>query len=268
MAATMCYHAHMKTNDSLKKLGLKANEISIYTYLLRTGESSGKKIYRSLNIDKSATYRALTDLQKKGLVYALGQNRNQTFGANDSNSLQKIVKQKQRELKKVESDVANLIDDISEYAKSNYKSKNIQVYEGKEGYKLWSEERLYKENSTIRHFLFQNSIEKYFDNYHEYMDNYIARRVKKGIDMRYIYDNSEMGSDIAITDKKELKESREYSGKSKVNASFSTFGEKCGFYTDDTGKFMGIIIDDPLIAKLLSGVFDQIWENAKTTDRS
>src|SRR5690606_28402751 len=93
---------------SLQKLGLTPNEISIYIYLLKNGDSTGTEIYTDNELDKSSAYEALSNLNAKGLVYTLGQKRNQKFGSIPANKLIEIAEEKEKELKKVKSDINNL----------------------------------------------------------------------------------------------------------------------------------------------------------------
>lgn len=259
---TICYNRFMKINTSIKKLGLTENEINVYSYLLHNGESSGKKIFRSLSMDKAASYRAIKKLKRLKLAYSIGENRNQVFGASDPSILQELVLQKKDEIDEIEKDVDFFIENIQEFVKGTYKTKNIQVYEGNEGFKLWSEERLYKPNSLIRDLNFQPSISKYFDQYDNYIAEYVKRRIEKGIKMRYLYAKEEKGN-LAITNKKILKESRKLKNHISIPASISTFGDRCGFYTSDRGKFIGVLIKDPIITQLFTFVFDQLWDQAE-----
>jgi sugar-specific transcriptional regulator TrmB len=255
----------MNIQKSLEDIGLSSNEITIYTYLLRQGNSSGRNIVIATNLDKSSVYRALSELQKKRLVNSLGEARNQLFQISDTFHLLDLVRKKEEEINEVKKNVESLITDIQAYAKNSYKSLNIHVFEGSTGYKTWLEERLNGNVKLIREIIPQK-YQIHFDNYYEYMDAYITRRKQKGIQLRTLNDSKGKNDHLDRMRKDILKEARNFPGELHFDAALSTFGNKTAFYTDKRGNFMGIILEDVLISRLINSLFDYIWSQSKAVD--
>lgn len=252
----------MKYIMSLQSLGLTENEIKIYAYLLRVGEATGRAVVLSSNLDKSSSYRSLAELEQKGLIYRVGEKRNQKFLPYPADKLLSLQKQKEAEVKKNRRELESFIRDLKAYAKKQYKSSNILIFEGKKGYAAWNDARLYKKGTLIRELTTRRAIEPYVEDYYKYMDEYIGKRVRKKIRMRVLFDASEQNDNIDITSKVLLKESRQLDYQLRLNAIMSTFGTKCGFYSGKDKNAMGIIINDSLITNLINSMFDYMWEHA------
>jgi len=253
----------MRYVESLQALGLTENEIKVYGYLLRVGEASGRAIVLSSNLDKSSVYRSIAELEHKGLIYRIGERRNQKFVPYSHDKLLNLQRQKEEEIQNNRRELEAFINDLQTYAKKQYKSSNVLIFEGAEGYVAWNDARLYKKGSLIRELTTRRAIEPYVKDYYRYMDDYISKRIKKGISMRVLFDTSEENDRIDITSKKLFKESRQIESKLKLDAIMSTFGTKCGFYSGEDKNAMGIIINDSLIANLINSMFDYMWERAK-----
>lgn len=263
---TTTYNTFMDT-DSLQKLGLTANEVVVYTYLLRRGVSIGREIYIDNELDKSSAYEALINLQNKGLIYTLGQTRNQRFGAISADKLHELVEEKEKEIQKIKSDVSEFVKNIDEVAKQSYKSKNVRVIEGEDGFKQWAFARLEgPNNSIIRELVSYNLHDTFIKDYDEYSREMPKRRVLAGIKMRSLVKKEDtQGSlkSLRISNPKLLKEVRVLPDNFQISSSFATFGNKTSFLRKKDGKFLGVIIEDKLITSLLNSMFDYIWAGSK-----
>lgn len=258
-----CYNQIMKHIDSLEQLGLTKNEVRVYTYLLRVDEAEGSTIKSVLNLDKSSTYRSLRELEGKGLIYRIGESRNQKFVAYPAKRILELQLKQERKLRQNRNEIKQFLGDVKKYAKKNYKSSNIQVYEGSEGYIAWNDARLYKPGSTVREMTTRRAFAHHLTDYYSYMRKYVKKRVYKKIHMRVLFDNSEENDHIDITSDELLKEVRQLNQDLKLDAIMSTFGTKSGFYSGTGKAAMGIIINDTLITNLLCSMYDVLWEKAE-----
>jgi sugar-specific transcriptional regulator TrmB len=262
----------MELEYSLKELDLTSNEVEIYAFLLKKGLSTGPDIFKNLNLDKSSCYEALANLEKKELVYVLGQKRNQRFGAVSAERLLEMVDEKRSKLTKVESNITSFIKDIDAFTQNNYKNQNIQVLSGDNSYQQWTEAKhSSKKGSTIREFLSYSKKKKFIDNFPQYATQTPKDRVKKGINMKSLSgeaDWKEVSKDfpeVYKTSKKLLKELRILPNEPKmsINANFATFDNKTSLLRIEKGEFFGIIIEDYFITDLMNNMFDFIWNFSK-----
>ncbi|MBU0976574.1 MAG: helix-turn-helix domain-containing protein [Patescibacteria group bacterium] len=253
----------MSINKSLENLNLTRNEIEIYTFLLRNGKSIGSNLVTLTNIDKGSVYRALKSLIKKGIITATGKTRNQVFIPQEPEILLKIIKSKENEFNRTKQDINRFIQDVDKYAKENYKSEHIKVYEGHTGYKLWLEQRLKGSVDIIREIAPLRHIQIHFKDYYKFMEKHIRERVQKGIKLHVLIDLSEEFDHIDRTKDKFLKEARKLDTRLKLDAVFTTFGDRTGFFSNKDNKFIGIIIEDKFITSMLSSLYDFLWNQAK-----
>lgn len=254
----------MDISKSLKDIGFTQNEIDIYSYILKNDLVLGSEVHKKLSINKSSFYRALKNLQKKGLVLAQGETRNQKFKTTPIANLLDLQKQKEVEVKQAKVDIKNFIEDINEYTKNSFKSNNVKVLEGKSAYYIFMEEMLKGKVDVIRDlsvghvktFGFAGSQEKYYG----FMKTYIKRRVSKGIKIRILYDFSNVGPDkLDRTSSDNLKEARRFRGKLNLECFMNTFGDRVGFFTEKAGDFWCIIIKDRIITNCMNSLFDVLW---------
>lgn len=259
----------INNTNSLEKLGLTINEITIYTYLLRKGVSSGKEIYQDTELDKSSAYEALANLQNKQLIYVIGQTRNQKFGPVSPEKLEELIHHKQQELDQVKTDVNTFISSIDEIAKQSYKNKNIRIFDGDQGFLNWSRARLEGPNNTlIRTLGSYNLHAQYIKNYDtEYSQEQVKLRLAKGIPIKALVKKEDLktrNTSLNKTDPKLLKEVRLLPDDFELVASLATFGHNTSFLRRKENQFFGLVIDDKLITALVNSLFDQIWANCKS----
>lgn len=257
----------MKNIDqALQILGLTPNEAAIYTYLIRGGIRDGVEVYRDCQIDKSSCYRSLKDLIQKGLVYSIGETRNQKFGAYPTNSLKEFQVKKQKEIEQVGEQIEIFTKDLESYIKDNYQSQRITLFAGKDGYINWMNSRLSDKVDIIRESLSHDyGIDGYAGekNYYIQMPSYVERRVAKKIVMRTLANGGEQLDYIDRTRKDILKEVRRLHVTIEKPAGFSTWGDNLGLITRDKGGFLGIVVKDQLLTKMMNGMFDFMWSTAE-----
>ncbi len=243
--------------ESLEKLGLTRNEVTVYKYLLRKGVSSGAQIWGENSLDKSSAYRAIGQLQEKRLIYAIGETRNQKFAAYPVEALKELHTKVEKSLTAVKDDIEKFVEDINEYAKENYKSSRIQLYEGDEGYKLFSKQRLEGHVEVIRQ-LGAGAAE--FEGYNDFIKGFIQERVKRKIPIRLLFGAGLVRhSKKILTDTFLLKEARQVSAVFDTSATLVTHGDMISLYTKEDGQFMGLVIKDRFITRLFNSMFDALW---------
>ncbi|MFH1711336.1 MAG: helix-turn-helix domain-containing protein [Nanoarchaeota archaeon] len=113
---------------ALKELGLTDNEIAIYLFLLKVGESTSGPIIKETGIVNSRVYESLNSLTEKGFVSYNIQKNGKHFQATNPKILLEKEEERKDKLKKL---IPELIS-ISNLAETK---TNTAVYEGYEGFK-------------------------------------------------------------------------------------------------------------------------------------
>jgi len=140
----MFYNNKMQANiDNLQKTGLPKNEATIYLELLKQGELSANHLAKKIGMDRTLTYTVLNNLIEKGLVsYTKKQNKKFFMAENPKHLLNPIKKQ--------ETLIKNLIPELSKIKKQKDSGYEINVYEGKDGFRTMI--RKIKENKKYCSF--------------------------------------------------------------------------------------------------------------------
>lgn len=255
----------MDISASLQKLGLNTTESAIYLYLAQNGPSYASDLQTALAFQKVPVYRALKELKAGGYIEVLGETRNQRFAALPLAKMLSRYDEQVTELRAARTGLESFMTRLADQQSELYKQNNITIYEGKAGYRLWNEQRLGKDVTIIREWGSDTFLREFFDpaEVHDYMRDYIGRRVKKGIQMRILHDVTEPLVEYDHTDPKMLKETRVAAMPPDKRVFMSTFGTRFGFYTQQQGRYMGVIIDDPMVTQMLTWLFDGMWESGQ-----
>jgi sugar-specific transcriptional regulator TrmB len=248
--------------ESLEKLGLTRNEVTIYKYLLRKGVSTGAQIWAENSLDKSSAYRAIGQLQEKRLIYAIGETRNQKFTAYPVEALIELHNKVEKNLSNVRDDIDKFVVDINEYAKENYKSSRIQLFEGEEGYKLFVKQRLSGHVDLMRQL---GSAVPVTPDYLVTLSDFMKDRVKREIPIRILIgDEVHRIEAIDKSDLSALKETRQVKGMLSKEVGIVTHGDSVSIFTREDGKFLGLVIKDRLITSAFNMMYDILWNSGKS----
>lgn len=254
----------MKMQSALKELGLNANEAAVYLFLVQNGARYATQIQAALGMDKVPVYRALSALKDKEYVHSIGETRNQQFAARPIQKLLAKYDQRAEQLAAARLDIETFVRNLADKQHELYKENKIQVFEGTEGYRLWNEERLRGRVDTIREFGQNIFLEEFFSpaEFDEYMRAYIKRRVAKGIRIMSMGDARRL-RDFDASAPALLKEQRVVNTPENMDIFMSTFGSRFGFYTRQGGRYLGIIIDDSMLAMMITMFFDAMWDKGQ-----
>ena len=169
--------------EVLKKVGLSTNEIKVYLALLKLGENLASKISNETNLNRSLVYKILEDLIKEGFVgYVIKENR-KYFNATSPNKLIDIIKDNEREIKKILPDLLNL-------KRPTEKTPEVEIYSGKKGMETMLEDVL-RSNKEILVLGAKSDFSKQLIYYHP---TWHKRRVKSKINLKVLF---EYGQEIA-----------------------------------------------------------------------
>jgi len=115
-------------NKTLQELGLTSNEIKIYLFLLKFGETTTGSIIKETGISNSRVYESLNNLIRKGLAGYNIQKDGKHFSAQDPKALMELEEQRKQ---KIES----LVPQLSGLMSNKDVETKTAVYEGFDGFK-------------------------------------------------------------------------------------------------------------------------------------
>lgn len=96
----------------LKKLGFSDKSAQIYLALLRLGPSSVRALALECGLNRGTTYDALKWLKEQGVVNYYHQDTKQTFVAEEPEKLHVMVKEQEKELKKIAEKLEKIVPEL------------------------------------------------------------------------------------------------------------------------------------------------------------
>lgn len=246
-----------KIIDKLSEIGIEEKPARIYIATLESGGGLASEIAQKANIERTHTYHLLEQLIHQGLVYRSERGNRLIFVAQSPKKIEQMISTR--------LDLArNLIPELLSLESSDVVRPRMKVYEGIEGIKQLFEATLDlpKGSETLAYSSYKLD-SQYLS---QYIENYIPRRVKKGIVQRCIIDYSPESLELAKRDRVELRQSRlidyeKFPFKNQINI----FGNKImiASYKD----LMGVIIESKEIADTQRAIFELAWIGAGQTQR-
>lgn len=257
----------MSDNNVLENLGLTPNESKVYQYLLsKQSVQSASDIITALSLDKVSTYRALKSLEQQNLLNVSGEKRTQRYQISTTQNLYKKYEEKVQGLTSLRSQLDQLITNATSQQYDFYLNNKIKIYKGLSGYKQWMHERL-KNTSSIQEFGDSGLLKEMFDDVKEmdeYILSYINKRVEQKISVQSLLSRPKQLMRFDKTNKKLLKEQKIIPALDEFSGFMSVFGDSFGFYTKQGGEYLGVILNDPLLAGMMKVLFNTLWIQGET----
>lgn len=201
------YNQFMIKSDSplyknLISIGFSEKETGVYLALLELGKRTVSAIARKAAVNRTTVYDILDSLVSKGVVSVSGKEPFQEFVAESPDKILDFVRteisNKQAELKQAEEIVPQLksMHNVSD-------RPQVRFYEGSEGLEQVYEDTL-TSHETIRAYA---NVEDTHSILTGYFPKYYKRRAAKGIKIRAIFPDNELGRERKSFDKEESRES-------------------------------------------------------------
>lgn len=177
----------------LEEIGLTKTEIKLYLALLELGQSTTTSVIKKSEVPASKVYEFLNRLIKKGLVSYVIKSNKKYFSASPPESLMSFLKEKKEKISEQEKQISILIPQLNQ-TKNKEDRIGAEVYEGLKGIKSIYEKILASLKKGETQYVLgapkqaNEKIEGYLLEWHK-------RRIKKGINCKYIYnsDSKEYG---------------------------------------------------------------------------
>lgn len=120
----------MELNEKLQQAGLTGNESKVYLELHKHGELSANQIAKNIGMDRTLTYTVLNHLIEKGQINYVVKKNKKMFSSSSPENLLNPIKSK-------EAVILDLIKQLNEIKTEKQEPVDINVYEGKEGFRTF-----------------------------------------------------------------------------------------------------------------------------------
>lgn len=238
--------------EILEDIGLTRGEIKVYLALLELGESSAGPIKKRTKLQNSVVHLCLGNLIEKGLVSYVEKGKRRFYTATDPEHLIAFLDEKRRRLQKA---LPKLLRKQKEQAK--YK---VNIYEGKKGLKAIHEDIL-RDLKRGEEFFVLGAPKEANEQFEPYFLDFHKRRVKSGIRLKIIY-KKEVKKYAKAREKMKHTEVRFLPDKLTSPMWITVYnGKTILFVVGDI--FLGIVIENNVIAQNFKEYFDLVWRLSK-----
>lgn len=248
----------MKLIPKLQLLGLNQKEAKIYLASLELGEATIQEIAQQARLKRPSLYSIMKNLLKQELIHTLIREKKRKFVAVDPSDLEKIIKRRDEVLKET-------IPELKALSGTSALTKpRMRLYEGLDGVKIVYQDIL-DTKKPIKAF---SGVKRGYEALGEFADEYIQARVKNNIPIKLIAPDDSWGRDHQRKDKKSKRETRLISkDKFPFEMEANIYGNKVNFVGFKKGRLVGVIIENPEIAKTMTSIFDFAWGCIKSERR-
>lgn len=250
-----------KLKESLVALGLPPKEAAVYISLLELGRSTVSQTSRKAGVNRATAYVVLDSLVGKGLVSISGKEPKQEYIAESPDILPSLFKKEQEEARERETRAIELSLQLKSIQKIGDRPQ-VRFYEGMDGIKAVFEDSLTAESGKI---IAYTSIEDQHVSIPNYFPEYYQRRKRKGIFMRAIFPDTNMGKERQGANKNEYRDSvlvpKETYG---IHPAINVYDNK--LMIASFREKLGIIIESEEIADAMKKIFELAWLGAHSLE--
>lgn len=132
----------MAVTETLRKVGLADNEITVYLALLELGSSATGTIIRKSGLHSSRVYECLEKLQAKGLVSHVVKANRKYFEATNPGRLIDYLEERQKQIEEEKSEVKEILPGLIAKQKTTKSVQEASIYSGFKGIKALLENLL------------------------------------------------------------------------------------------------------------------------------
>ncbi len=246
-------------NSILKQLGLDANQILIYEYLLEASASKASIIAKNTPLKRGLVYKTLDELVELQIIEKDDpEGAVSIFTPLHPSALKSLAESKVRQAQNtqnhLDSDIGNL---VSMYNLANNKP-GIEFYEGLSGIQKVINDTL-KSKTTIQTYADMEQIEKYIKKIN---DEYAARRDRLDLRKKVLLVDSDYTHKLLAGYKKTNLDIRFVKDVPHFATVMQIYDNKISYVTLSEKKMTGIIIQDKNIYQMHKALFENMWKFA------
>jgi sugar-specific transcriptional regulator TrmB len=238
--------------EKLKNFGFSGNTAIIYVKLTELGKVRAADLIEGANMHRHLVYRALHELEGRGLVTKTMQNGVAHFTANEPDNLLLEIDQKKKQV----LDIMSLVRDQKTAA-----NREVVFYDGLDGIGKASMLSLEKSDDKISYVLGGNDLTKQ-PVLADYWKEYHTERSKRGIVMKMLFD--------ATTDKEILKnrnaypftEARYLPKEMEIPMWIYIYGKMVVLEIPSGSNPLAIAITSEEMTKTFITYFEHLWKNS------
>lgn len=236
------------------QFGIKAQEAKIYLACLKIGQATVSDIARESGVQRTFIYDLVKNMVENGILSEVEIRGTLHYSALSIDKFKALQEEKINRLESVMPEIRALVKTIGD-------KPRVQFFEGAQGIQIALEDTLKQpQNGLILAFA---TAEGYYSQDQSFINSYLKRRVKKGIQVRAIGPDLPVNREYLEKDKEQLRETR------LVDAKLYPFTNEIDIYENKVaimslqGELLSVIIESESVAKTLRSIFELAWKGAE-----
>jgi len=247
----------MNIQETLEQLGMHEKKAEVYLACLELGNATAYLIAKKVGLKRPTVYDIANQLMKEGLLHKSIRGNVKYFSPADPEKLIQLLKTKEKNIREAMPALQNLYN--------SPKSKPlIRYFEGKEGIVEMYEDSLRscKKGDEILAYVGEDVLR----HLPKHAEDYVKRRVEKGIVLRGIYKNNSELAKYTQKSREQLRVARVLDEKDfPVNNETNIYKNKIAIASYGTEMF-GMIIESEEIARSQKAIFELAWRGANSVE--
>lgn len=237
--------------------GFDDREAQLYVSGLQLGSAAASDYAKATGMNRITAYNTLEDLVRRGLFTVERMARGKRY-APVAPEYVAVEARKNAEA------VQRALPELRSLQGADYRRPHVRFFEGWEGVRRVYEDTL-SAKTEILNFANSAVVRRHWPKYDE---EYVAERVKRGIELRGIAPDDEIGRRVHGEDRKMLREIRLVSAKEfDFTNEVKVYDHKVTIASFDSGlrgdtDMFGVIIESKEVAKTLRQIFEMAWRYA------
>lgn len=241
----------------LQASGLSDAEAALYLAGLQLGSAPASEYAKAAEMNRITAYNTLEALVRRGSFTMVKKTRGKWYAPVAPESIAV-------EARKNAEAVARALPELRALQGSHYRKPHVRFFEGWEGVRRVYEDTL-TAKSEIRNYANSALVREHWP---AYDDEYVAERVKRGIQLRGIAPDDAAGRLVHGQDKKAKREirlvpARDFDFTNEINI----YDHKVAICSFDSGlkgdsDMFGIIIESKEVAETQKQIFEMAWRYA------
>lgn len=244
---------------------LTEKESTLYSLLLQHGELPVHSIISLSRLKRPTAYKALYELEKKGLAQHRTHHKKIHFRPASPTELSQLMKQKYDQAHAEQLELQSLLPQLTQLFLTSVEKPVVSTFQGVDGLKHIYEDTL-KVGQPIYAALTTDDVEP--ELFKWITRTYTKKRIQANIPVHVLVASGGWAEEYVKRDTKELRETRLVPKSTfPFQHEIDIYGDKVAFINfRKGGSLVGIVIHHPQIARSMQALWSLAWQGAKVVN--
>ncbi|MBT5237038.1 hypothetical protein HOL63_01555 [Candidatus Peregrinibacteria bacterium] len=244
----------------IQSVGLEPHEAKLYLAGLKLGSAPASSYAKDTKLNRVTAYNYLEELVKRSMFTAAERGRTMHYTPVPPDQLSIEARKNVEALERAMPDLRSLMG-------SHHRAPHVRYFEGVKGVRKVYQDTLTADGELLN---FANSA-VVRDFWKEYDKEYVNKRIKKGIFLKGIAPDDDMGRKVHGRDNKSLREIRLVNAKEfPIHNEINIYDNKVAIvsFAEDEADLFGVIIESKEVAETQRKIFEMAWRFAQLGESS